>query len=352
MTELPFGEATAGTAAAFRAGACPAAPVGADPAHPGRRLPLPQRPRRSYRAAGRRAARRRDGLRRPRALRRDQARRRARLAGPARLTRLVESSSSAAPAAVITTNVSRAAVLAERYPRAEIVSVGNVPHSSRTSSRSIPGSRGASRCSSTRAGSTPRRAPSRRRSAPWRYARGPPRIVGFGRDRDLRLIGEWAARDEGRRARPPLRAGAVRRSRPGRRRGDGRDRAAAEHQHELLPRRHEQAVRVHDGRAARGRQRLPRGRSRPRRRATRAAGETFDPESPASIAAAVGEVLSDRYDQRRERARELAVGEHNWRHEERKLIDCFPALAAEQGESGWPDLLRRTASCAPRRGLS
>jgi glycosyltransferase involved in cell wall biosynthesis len=52
-------------------------------------------------------------------------------------------------------------------------------------------------------------------------------------------------------------------------------------------------------------------------------GETFDPESPASIAAAVEAVLSDRYEERRARARALAVGEYNWRLEERKLLGCF-----------------------------
>ena len=37
-------------------------------------------------------------------------------------------------------------------------------------------------------------------------------------------------------------------------------------------------------------------------------------------------VLSDRYTERRERARTLAVSEHSWQHEERKLVGCFPAV--------------------------
>jgi len=57
-------------------------------------------------------------------------------------------------------------------------------------------------------------------------------------------------------------------------------------------------------------------------------GEIFDPLDPASIAAAVARVLEndERYAARRVEARRLALAELNWEHEERKLRSLYRDL--------------------------
>jgi glycosyltransferase involved in cell wall biosynthesis len=52
-------------------------------------------------------------------------------------------------------------------------------------------------------------------------------------------------------------------------------------------------------------------------------GAVFDPEDPASVAAAVDEVLSDRLEERRSEARRLAVERFNWTREEPELLRCL-----------------------------
>lgn len=57
-------------------------------------------------------------------------------------------------------------------------------------------------------------------------------------------------------------------------------------------------------------------------------GETFDPLDPASIAAAVRRVIDDEemYEARRHEARRLALERFNWQHEERKLRALYGEL--------------------------
>jgi len=56
-------------------------------------------------------------------------------------------------------------------------------------------------------------------------------------------------------------------------------------------------------------------------------GETFDPEDPSSIAAAVRRVLEDpRYEERKLEARRLALDEHNWEVASQVLLDIYRGL--------------------------
>lgn len=52
-------------------------------------------------------------------------------------------------------------------------------------------------------------------------------------------------------------------------------------------------------------------------------GAVFDPEDDRSIAAAIATVLGDSYEQRREQARRLALERWCWEHDEAELIACF-----------------------------
>lgn len=66
-------------------------------------------------------------------------------------------------------------------------------------------------------------------------------------------------------------------------------------------------------------------------------GELFDPSDPASIAAAVQRVLADpdTYQRRKEQARRLALERHNWEVEERTLLRLYARTvpAATRGRS-------------------
>jgi glycosyltransferase involved in cell wall biosynthesis len=53
-------------------------------------------------------------------------------------------------------------------------------------------------------------------------------------------------------------------------------------------------------------------------------GEVFDPEDHESIAAAVRRVLEEDYDGRRAEARRLALARYCWHHEEPHLLGCYP----------------------------
>ena len=63
-----------------------------------------------------------------------------------------------------------------------------------------------------------------------------------------------------------------------------------------------------------------------------AVGETFDPSSPESIAAAVGAIVADPvgYDARRVEARRLALERFNWEREERALLELYAGFASER----------------------
>lgn len=56
-------------------------------------------------------------------------------------------------------------------------------------------------------------------------------------------------------------------------------------------------------------------------------GELFDPTSPTSIAAAIGRVLDERYEARRREARRLALERFNWEIEERRLLAAYGRIA-------------------------
>jgi glycosyltransferase involved in cell wall biosynthesis len=241
----------------------------------------------------------------------------------ARLTRLVEALVIGRARRVITTNVSRAAVLAERYPRAEVVSVGNVPQLVDDVEPLDPGfPQGVPKLLYQGGIYAEARAFEATIAALALMPEVHLCILGFGRDRDKLLIGEWAERhgvaervhlygpvpfDDLVRVAAAATVGIVPLRNISMNSYLGDTNKLFEYMMAGLP-----AVGSDFPEVARV---LHAGDPRP--------GETFDPESPASIAAAVEKVLSDRYEQRRERARELAVGEHNWRHEERKLIACF-----------------------------
>jgi glycosyltransferase involved in cell wall biosynthesis len=64
-------------------------------------------------------------------------------------------------------------------------------------------------------------------------------------------------------------------------------------------------------------------------------GELFDPTSPESIAAAVRRVLEDpeTYERRRAEARRIAVERHNWQIEERRLLALYGRLAEPGAEA-------------------
>ncbi len=64
-----------------------------------------------------------------------------------------------------------------------------------------------------------------------------------------------------------------------------------------------------------------------------AVGELFDPSSPASIAAAVRQVLADPelYARRRVEARRLALELFNWKVEEQRLLDLYARLSSFTG---------------------
>ena len=53
-------------------------------------------------------------------------------------------------------------------------------------------------------------------------------------------------------------------------------------------------------------------------------GEVFDPEDHESIALAVRSVLEQDYDERRAEARRLALERYSWNHEEPALLGCYP----------------------------
>ncbi len=63
-------------------------------------------------------------------------------------------------------------------------------------------------------------------------------------------------------------------------------------------------------------------------------GEVFDPAVPASIAAAIERVLGDRdlYQRRRVQARELAVRCYNWEREQTKLVQLYQGLLGVPAE--------------------
>jgi glycosyltransferase involved in cell wall biosynthesis len=241
----------------------------------------------------------------------------------ARLTRLAERVVVRRARRVITTNASRALVMAERYPRATIVPVANVPNLVEEVDPLDPG--------------FPPGAPvllyqggiyAEARAFEAMVAALPLLpdvhlcIVGFGRDRDKRLIVEWSERHGvaervhlfgpvpfedlvGVAAAATVGIVPLRNISMNSYLGDTNK--LFEYMMAGLP-----VVGSNFPEVARV---LESGDPRP--------GETFDPESPASIAASVEAVISDRYEQRRERARRLAVDEHCWHHEEPKLLECF-----------------------------
>jgi glycosyltransferase involved in cell wall biosynthesis len=241
----------------------------------------------------------------------------------ARLTRLVESIVVRRARRVITTNASRALVLAERYPRAEIVAVGNVPDLITDVEPLDPGFPEGVPILLYQGGIyAEARAFEATIAALALIADVHMCIVGFGRDRDKSLIAEWARRegvadrvhlfgpipfDELVRVAAAASVGIVPLRNISANSYLGDTNKLFEYMMAGLP-----AVGSDFPEVARV---LNAGDPRP--------GETFDPESPASIAAAVEAVLSDRYEERRARARALAVGEYNWRLEERKLLACF-----------------------------
>jgi glycosyltransferase involved in cell wall biosynthesis len=64
-------------------------------------------------------------------------------------------------------------------------------------------------------------------------------------------------------------------------------------------------------------------------------GELFDPTSPASIANAIRRVLSDpAYERRREEARRLALERYNWEIEEPRLIGAYRSVFASRAIEG------------------
>jgi glycosyltransferase involved in cell wall biosynthesis len=67
-------------------------------------------------------------------------------------------------------------------------------------------------------------------------------------------------------------------------------------------------------------------------------GELFDPSSPASIAAAVRQVLADPelYARRRVEARRLALELFNWKVEEQRLLDLYARLSSFTGSHPIP----------------
>jgi glycosyltransferase involved in cell wall biosynthesis len=69
-----------------------------------------------------------------------------------------------------------------------------------------------------------------------------------------------------------------------------------------------------------------------------AVGELFDPSSPASIAAAVRQVLADPdlYARRRVEARRLALELFNWKVEEQRLLDLYARLSSFGGDHPIP----------------
>ncbi len=58
-------------------------------------------------------------------------------------------------------------------------------------------------------------------------------------------------------------------------------------------------------------------------------GELFDPSSSESIAKAIRTVLDDRYGERRQEARRLALSRYNWSVEERALLAIYGRLLCE-----------------------
>lgn len=241
----------------------------------------------------------------------------------ARLTRFFEGRIIARARRVITTNESRVAVLAERYPEAEIVSVGNVPYLASEVEPLDPGFPEGVPILLYQGGIYAEARAFEATIAALPLLEGLHlAILGFGRDRDKQLIAEWAQR-EGVADRvhlyPP---------RP----FEELVRIAAAADLGIVPLRHI-SMNSYLGDTNKLYEYMMAGLptvgsdfpevARVLSSGDPPPGETFDPESPESIAEAVRRVLSVRYEERCARARALAVSEYNWSTAERALLACY-----------------------------
>lgn len=255
----------------------------------------------------------------------------------ARLSRMVEGRIIRAADEVITTNPSRAGVLAERYGVAEPKVVANVPNAVVDFEPLDPGFPAGPVLLYQGGIYAEARAFERTIQALRHLPEVTLAILGFGRERDQEQIRAWA-RDEGVSDRVVL-FGAV----P----FDDLVRIAAAATVGIVPLRNislnswfgdtnklfeylmaglpvvgsdfpEVRRVLEDG--------SPRG------------GEVFDPEDATSIAAAVQRVLSEDYEGRRAEARRLALERYCWHHEEPALLSCYPLRTygevANAGERG------------------
>jgi len=236
---------------------------------------------------------------------------------------------------VVTTNLSRAGVLSERYGRQEIEVLGNVPARCGEVEPLDPGYPPGCDVLLYQGGIYPRRA-FRETVQALRLLDGVELVIlGFGRESAIEQIRGWAA-EEGVSDRvhflPP---------RP----FDELIRTAAAASVGLVPIKNESlnhylgdTNKLHEYLMA-GlpvvASDLPEVR-RVVQEGDPPVGELFDPSSPESIAQAVRSVLEDRelYEARRREARRLALERFNWGIEETRLLDAYAALVGPPSANG------------------
>lgn len=242
----------------------------------------------------------------------------------ARLSRIVERAIVRMADEVITTNPSRAAVLARRYGLDEVRVVANVPAAIESVEPLDPGFPAGPILLYQGGIYAEARAFEQTICAMRELPGVTLAILGFGRDRDRALIGEWARR-EGVQDRVILFDAVP---------FDQLVRIAAAATVGLVPLRNISlnswfgdtnklfeylmaGLPVVGSDFPEVRRVLDEGAP--------AVGEVFDPEDHASIAAAVRSVLDeDGYEARRHEARRIALDRYCWHHEEVALLSCYP----------------------------
>lgn len=248
----------------------------------------------------------------------------------ARMTGLLERFAVRRFDAAITTNQSRADVVARRHGRTDVVVLANVPDLREDVVALDPGFPEGKRILLYQGGVYAESRAFRQTIEALTMVPADVHLVilGFGREHDLGLIGEWA-RQHGVADRvhllPP---------RP----FDELVRTAASATLGLVPVR---PIRLNHilGDTNKLHEYLMAGLPvvasdlpeirRVARQGDPPVGETFDPDDPASIAAAIERILADpeMLSRRRIEARRLAREEHNWGKERLKLLDLYDSLA-------------------------